>query len=75
MRRASGMGASPLGAKPAPAVSIALVEDGKGELRGTALPVGGALLHALMARAEGKALRPVKKPRRGRPPKNKGVQP
>jgi hypothetical protein len=64
-----------LGLNSAPVVegSLAFSEDGKGEIVGKRQPVGGALLHMLMARSEGKAVVPVKKPRRGRPPKAKGV--
>jgi hypothetical protein len=36
-------------------------------------PVGSTLLQTLLARSGGKPLQVVKKARRGRPPKNKGV--
>ena len=36
-------------------------------------PVGPALLQSLLARSEGRSLPAVKKARRGRPPKAKGV--
>lgn len=74
MRRASGMGATPLGVKPAVQGAVVVEEDAKGNaVYRSTHPVGGTLLHALMARSSGKALEVVKKPRRGRPPKSRGV--
>lgn len=63
-----------LNSAPVKEGSLALSEDGTGEIVGKRQPVGGALLHMLMARSEGKAVVPGKKPRRGRPPKAKAVE-